>query len=450
MFRCCGVSFGFVFVLMVAAPAFAWNEIHQTDASCKSNQGIAGVKSSPIIIYGHTLYRNFYKQFSCDDLFSVNPIASVASLRSAKQSEWFPFCSYYHMTRASVIRGEMTTSPGDIKNEAARALINRDFCFVPSKNNTTPPSQLPSKDRSIKPSTNKTNGPRVASDAQKYQHLKKIRAIRDRITQLCCADGLTGCADAMKNIKFDWCNPTDNVQDKKSCSRMTTYFQLSDEQWKNIYDFYLSKKGKSGIFRSLFGNFQEKPFFPSSGQITFSPYVNGNQFSDNDYDIFHELGHACSYNRRQLEIRNGSGASLNSLVNVLYRFDAQHRPSTGCAVSGPDSKVYEGLFTASGANLKTFNCVREISLAAPQRRFENGKCPFGCSTKFLEESFADWVALNSLSSSEILEFGLHNFCIGTRDDEHPLGADSFKCFLQTPGLLQKLQKATGCKQNIFH
>lgn len=432
-------------LLLVFLAGAAWaGPVLRAQEACETPDAFRPGVSNPAIGFGFASHKEFYRQFSCGDLLAFSPPSRMKAALAQHGAEWMPFCFYHSMNRISAIKHEFALTPINI-GEAYQSFAGRDLCSPPQRAKDPLPSQLPSQGRSIRATDSSVkSGPKIANESQKKGQLALFRKIRERITEKCCADGLPGCKESMNQVDVVWCVPDDDPKNPQSCSRMTTYFQFTQEEQNRLRQFFTAYRKKNFWFQLTKDQFL-KNFRTSPGRVVLSPYLIDGRFTDKEYTLFHELGHACSYNRRQLMVKQGSLDALQTLEDIFRVYDEKDRPTEGCSLSGQAERAYREIFSKNGASGFTFNCLMQMSRKAPLKRFTKGTCWRGCSRRYLEESFADWMALKTLTPQEVLSQGLHSSCIGTRDDEHPLAADSFRCFLGSPAFYRHVSEATGCR-----
>jgi hypothetical protein len=164
---------------------------------------------------------------------------------------------------------------------------------------------------------------------------------------------------------------------------------------------------------------------------THQPYFGGTIFA-----IRHELGHACSHIQRDLLINQGNQEAISD----LRRFD-------DCTLDSTRSSLYRHLHDTLGINQETSSCIEIRAQAAKNARFTKlAGCKNGCSRAYLEESFANVVAITQTSPSDIASRLLPDLCTFYKDSHHGLSADDLRCALSTPSLRAKIEEGLACKK----
>ncbi|RYZ72189.1 MAG: hypothetical protein EOP05_11290 [Proteobacteria bacterium] len=270
------------------------------------------------------------------------------------------------------------------------------------------------------------NGFRVRGAAERVAYLKSIELRRDEFALSCCGSN-SRCTDAMKAVRVLSCS-SDADKDPNQpdhCALLSGYFEFNQVEKSNI---------SALVAGNQFTGIQ-------SGSVILSPYVTA---TGEDYAsakiINHELGHACSFIRRQVgatEIlgidRAGSNKSL-----------AAWNDGTCGIGSDVDKEAYGPMMNQVGFSLKVADCISNLARRstdpASTAFFENS-CPASKSEEGMAEAFA------ISQTKPLVPKAFPNWlCSARPSTRHPAMSDVLACVLKNDASTrQRLAREYGCK-----
>ena len=170
----------------------------------------------------------------------------------------------------------------------------------------------------------------------------------------------------------------------------------------------------------------------TSGRVVFPPYMMNGVLENNDEETYiHELTHACSKIRRQLEII--STPNPEKFVATYRSIFPEDRDAL--CKSPATTEMYRSLYgkttlASYGMSDKqrndSFNCISRVAQTALSGNANRHACDRGCPNIMLEETFADLMVVSVDQPKAALTYA----CDIIRDSEHGFVSDALECIAQ--------------------
>ncbi len=258
----------------------------------------------------------------------------------------------------------------------------------------------------------------------------RLRELRQSESQRCCA-GDELCREAVAATRFEWCQPPTDPTARDQC-QTASYHGVDSAHDLELGAWYGAEYHSRRVLPQAPATFPVR-----SGYIRLSPYDF--KYSDEswEYVLAHELGHACSHVRRQIMARR-SAEEAQAFWDYFGRY-VEGDSSIGCALNEVARRTYRELFASVGLNNESIQCLEQTAYAAERTRFPpHVLCGGGCPRSYLEETYAEVMALLSMPADRRF---LDRVCTGARDGQHPLGADTLRCLMHTPAVSAHIRRA---------
>jgi hypothetical protein len=398
---------------------------HPNPVCSKSFGPIYSPDSIKVLEFG---VKAFARNESCADLLSLTPPSWVTASPEAglfkNSTNWFPVCSLYSLHKIRSNRDFSSVDAGLSQLNVKIKDIQR--CVDGEK--------IDRYEKAYVPPTQQSRGLRPMTQPERAKVVESYREILFETANKCCGKDAE-CLAIMRNTPLSFCKPANrpDVPDPCMLSGQFSAGQWSDKvklaEWANTLE------GKENIKKEVQGR-----YLVTSGSIVLSPYVSIRSgepdFQTSEHFISHELGHACSFAKQELMIRNGSSDAIENFRHRIHH----------CDISPSAHAVYDHLFTnVTGVTQETYGCLEGWSNRAKLGRF-GGKCSHGCPAQHLEEHFADLMMFKVLREKDVIPELIPFSCHARQDAWHGARLDELRCLMQTPWAVKKLEKGLECQK----
>ncbi|MCC7440593.1 MAG: hypothetical protein IT285_03105 [Bdellovibrionales bacterium] len=362
-----------------------------------------------------------FEPISCSTLVAGAP---PATWPWPSGEPWFPVCTPLALqARRAGGSGESLGSPGNLSSYVTYQR-GRDLC--------APGNSAPRGAEGYVPASAASISAQPASTSERGEVEGRVRGLIEQMSGSCCNTGLglrdRMCRRMIMNVSVTWCEPPTDPHAPDPCTDGAKYIlgEPTSTQWRN-----------HAVERR-----SPRRWPMASGSILLPPYVFGParklDSSLADDVLRHEIAHACSYIRRQVEIRRGNARVMESLRQSFY-------PGTRCRISEETSDAYQQLYSALRIGPRAERCMAEVARGADRLRFVDGPCAKGCPRKFLEEGYAELMRIRTTPTERWVPEVIPGACRYVKDLSHPLGADVMRCAFESPSFQDRIREATGCE-----
>jgi hypothetical protein len=362
-------------------------------------------------LWGQADSKAFFAAQSCDELFRTDtPPDLKKNLKAgifAKPNNWSPVCSAYHLHEIKI------ENPLFTDNEVMLALNKKtrqlDQC-----------AELPGNTQY--PTAKSKEVIALSKDEKKEIEDGMFSQVRGEAATACCGQD-QGCLNEMNKVKLTYCSTQKPDKPDQCLEEVATYSAREDLRDWHHQNIKLSDEELKKITVGKFG--------PIPSSIAISPYAGVTSSAD----IFHELGHACSYIRRTQALNRGDD-------QVLAEVDAINSDSPDESFSS-----YDQLFQSIGLKDEAITCMNNLAKNAKHARYIDSVCQMGRGDAhdYLEEGFAEAFKIMNTKSSAMVPGVLPNLCDLPLTKTTPLAADVFACLNTNPDFTVKMKAVLGCR-----
>lgn len=284
----------------------------------------------------------------------------------------------------------------------------------------------------------KKNSYRILSADEKKKQLRDSKQIQREVTQMCC-DGDKACSQAMAKVKINYCESDADRDPSKAddCELLDGEYQLDAQEQAaltlamqlplsmNLSAAQLTESEISGAQAALKGH--PATGFPVTGTIQLSPYADKYGGLIQNDGVRHELGHACSFIKRQLATSGLGGAS--AARSFLDRSEGR------CYLKREQTEdAYANVLPAA-----TVKCLTDLAAKSTDES-SSAFIINSCQTGKIEEATAEAFAL--MASPKPMP---ERACSREPSRIHPSSVDVYTCLLKTnKDVRDKLKARNGC------
>jgi hypothetical protein len=248
-----------------------------------------------------------------------------------------------------------------------------------------------------------------------------FREYRDEAAQACCGSDRV-CLSQMRAITIEWCDPNRPGAD---CPANATFWM---DPWQTCDP---SRDGcRAPVINSL-GKIRLRDSQGLRDRIALDSMAG---------ELFvHELGHACSLQKR---LHHSQNMALRKELREAYRSDLDTYVTArdqrrGCDIGPATRTAWSHLFYEIGVAPGAIHCLLDLSSA---------KGCHTCARLALNETFAEAFSLVAELGRPNRFYGiLQRLCYVQEDDLHPRGAPVAACLLNSYGFQHAVMVGSGCR-----
>lgn len=171
----------------------------------------------------------------------------------------------------------------------------------------------------------------------------------------------------------------------------------------------------------------------------------------------HELGHACSLIKKQMDMRKGDDSARRAFNDIYAMISSDKEVRCGwdkeiiANQSYPDDmnldislQIYKKRYKGLNLSDKTISCFETTAQNSRKLNYKSGNCDDGCPRKYLEEIFAESFKLLSTPKEYYIPDVLPTACVVAKDTTHPMGVDLIDCLAKSDSFIKHLSEMTQC------